>query len=239
MRQILFYTLIPAALSACAGNDVIVQRQTSMEGRLEQVMQTQIGGKEEIAGIGLQLKELKDQLAKRTAADEDVRNQLEDLQNRVKMLSLRLEQVETPAKQSTLIELVNRDETGSTQEATVQAEYMKAFGLFSANNYAAAADAFKAFIAHHPESEYAANARYWLAECSFSTERYQEAIATFTTVLDAKPSNNRAAEALLKIGLSWGHLGERDKAATALRAVVDNYPESEAAVKARQQLGTK
>lgn len=239
MRRIALFLLIPAALTACAGNDVIVQRQSSMEGRLEQIMQAQNNGKSELATLAVQIRELREQLAKQTAAAQEMQDRYEALQNRVKILSNRLEQVEAPRQPAT-IEVVNRDaETAAGREETVQAEYMKAFGLFSANNYGAAADAFNGFIASYPESEYAANARFWLGECYFSTGRYREAIEAFGKVLDAKPSADRAASALLKTGLAWKKLDEPLRSAAAFRTVVDKYPESEAATQARQQLGGK
>jgi tol-pal system protein YbgF len=239
VRRLPLLFLLPAALSACAGNDVIVQRQGSMEGRLEQMMQAQNSSKSEITGLSLQVKELRDQVAKHAAAENEARERNEALQSRLKMLTHRLEQLEAPARQPATIELVNRETGTAGREDSVQAEYMKAFGLFSTDNYAAAADAFSSFIADYPESEYAANARFWLGECYFSTGRYREAVDTFTKVLDSQPSARRAAEAMLRIGLSWQKLDDQIKSKAALRTVVEKYPESEAASQARQHLNQK
>jgi len=239
VRRLPLLFLIPTALSACAGTDVIVQRQSSMEGRLEQVMQAQNSSKNEITGLAVQIKELRDQLTKRAAAEHESQLQHEALQNRVKILAQRLEQVEVPARPAATIELVNGDAAPAGREDSVQAEYMQAFGLFSADNYAAAAEAFNAFIANHPEGEYAANARFWLGECYFSTGRYRESIDSFTKVLDMSPSAGRAADAMLRIGLSWQELDEPVKSSATLQAVVDKYPDSKAAVQARQHLNRK
>jgi tol-pal system protein YbgF len=239
VQRIALFFLIPAALTACAGNDVIVQRQSTMEGRLEQIMQAQNSSKSEITALSLQVRDLKEQLAKHAAVPHEARGEYDALQKRVAIIGQRLEQLESPARPSATIELVNREAAAAGREESVQAEYMKAFGLFSADNYAAAADAFNAFIANYPESEYAANARYWLGECYFSTGRYREAIAAFTKVLDTKPVAKRAAEATLKIGLAWQKLDEPVKSAAAFRTVVDSYPESDAAVQARRQLDSK
>lgn len=239
MRRLALFLLFPAVLTACTANDVIVQRQSSMEGRLEQIMQAQNSSKNEIAGLSAQIMGLKNQIAKQAAAEQEAQVRHDALQRRLTMVSQRLEQLDTTAKPPATIELVN-DEAGiAGREASVQSEYMKAFGLFSVDNYTAAIDAFSAFIAHYPESEYAANARYWLGECYFSTGRYREAVDTFTKVLDMKPSARRAAEAQLKIGLAWEKLDEPARSSAALQAVVDSYPESEAAMQARQQLDKK
>jgi len=230
--------LTVAALTGCAANDAFVQRQSSMEGRLEQIMQAQNSTKAELAEISLQLKELKSQVAKQAASENDAKPQYELLQERLRLLGNRLEQVEA-AKPSSVIELVNQESLPDGREESVQAAYMKAFGLFSANSFRAAADAFEAFIASYPESEYASNARYWLAECFYSEERYKEALASFTKVLESKPSEKRGSDAMFKIGLSWYKLNEREKGDLTLRELMEKYPGSEAALQAREELDRK
>jgi tol-pal system protein YbgF len=209
-----------------------------MEGRLEQIMQAQNSTKAELAEISLQLKELKSQVAKQAASANDAQSQHELLQERLRLLGNRLEQVEAP-RSSSVIELVNQESLPDGREESVQAAYMKAFGLFSANSFSAAAEAFEAFIASYPESEYASNARYWLAECFYSEARYKEALASFTKVLESKPSEKRGSDAMFKIGLSWYRLNEQEKGDLALRDLMEKYPQSEAALQAREQLEHK
>jgi tol-pal system protein YbgF len=230
--------LIAAALTGCAANDAFVQRQNSMEGRLEQIMQAQNSTKTELAEITLQLKELKGQVGKMAASEKDVRANTDQLQDRLDNLSKRVEQAEAP-RNSSVIELVNQDSPPEGREESVQAAYMKAFGLFSANSFRAAADAFEAFIASYPESEYASNARYWLAECYFSEERYKEAVASFEKVIESKPSEKRGSDAMLKAGLSWYKLNNPEKGDLTLRALIEKYPQSDAAVQANEQLNRK
>lgn len=230
--------LAAAALTGCAANDAFVQRQGSMEGRLEQIMQAQNSTKAELAELTLQLKELKSQVAKMAASEKDTRASNDLLQDRLSTLAKRLEQVEA-SKGSSVIELVNEDSPPDSREESVQAAYMKAFGLFSANSFRAAAEAFEAFITSYPESEYASNARYWLAECYFSEERYKEAVVSFTKVLESKPSEKRGSDAMLKTGLSLYKLNEQEKGDLALRALIEKYPRSEAALQAKEQLNHK
>ena len=230
--------LIAAALTGCAANDAFVQRQSSMEGRLEQIMQAQNSTKAELAALTLQLKDLQSQVGKMAASEKDTKSRNDLLQDRLSDLSKKLEQTEAP-KRSSVIELVNHDSPPESREESVQAAYMKAFGLFSANSFRAAADAFEAFIASYPESEYAANARYWLAECYFSGERYREAVVSFTKVLESNPSEKRGSDAMLKTGLSWYKLNDQEKGDLALRALIEKYPQSEAALQAREQLDRK
>jgi tol-pal system protein YbgF len=233
------YLLLAGTLTACAGNDYLVQRQGSMEGRLEQVMQAQNNARTEMSALAAQVLELKDLTSRQATTITEMQAANESLQMRVRMLTNRLEQLEPAARQSATIELVNQESTTEGRDESVQAAYMKAYGLFSANNYPAAAESFNSFIANYPESEYAANARYWLGECYFNDKRYKEAIDAFTKALDMKPSAGRSADALLKIGQAWHGLNEPAKGTAVLKSLIDKYPGSDAAQQAKKQLGTK
>ena len=239
MRRIFFMLFLFANLTGCAGNDLLVQRQSSMEGRLEQVMQAQNSAKSEIAAVAAQMQALKEQSSRQAAAEKELLARHELLQERLRIISSRLEQVESAAKQSATIELINQENIPEGREESVQAAYIKAFGLFSANNYTAAAEAFNSFIAAYPESEYAANARYWLGECYFSLGRYNEAIDSFSRALEMKPAPKRAADTMLKIGTAWYRLDNPSKGAAALHLLIEKYPGSEAAEMAGKQLDKK
>ena len=239
MRPISLLLFLFAGLTGCAANDLLVQRQSSMEGRLEQVMQAHNSAKADFAAVIAQMQGLKEQSARQAAAEKELLAKHEALQLRVNILTNRLAQVESTARQSATIELVNQESSTAGREESVQAAYMKAFGLFSANNYGAAAEAFDAFIAAYPESEYAANARYWLGECHFNEGRYREAIDSFARVQEMNPAPKRDAEAMLRIGLAWYRLDTPAKGAAALQRLIEKYPGSDAAVKAQRQLDEK
>jgi tol-pal system protein YbgF len=206
-----------------------------MEGRLEQIMQAQNSAKSEIAAVAAKVQAFQEQSARQAAFEKELLAKYELLENRLKIVSSRLLQLEPAERQSATIELVNQG-SAEGHEESVQAAYIKAFGLYSANSTSAAAEAFNAFIAAYPESEYAANARYWLGECYFSLGRYNEAIDSFSRVLEMNPVPKRAADTMLRIGTAWYRLDDPAKGAAALRLLRDKYPESEAADMAGKQL---
>jgi len=228
-------------MAGCAANDHLVQRQGSMEGRINQMMQAQNGTTAQLAEMTLQVRELKEQVARQSAAEKAVAADLAALQERVKLLSRRVERSENDgaAAQAARIELVNRENEAEGREERIQSAYMRAFGLFSANNYDAAAEAFASFIDTYPESEHAANARYWLGECHFAAGRYKPAIEAYAKVMEMKPADARGADAMLKTGLSWYGLKDREKGEATLRLLQQKYPGSEAAAKAAGKLGEK
>lgn len=238
MRLFPFMPVACLLLAGCAGSDYLVQRQGSMEGRINQIMQSQNGTMAQLAEMSLQIKELKEQVARQAAAEKIRAADHTALQEKVQMLSRRLERKEADAAspQVARIELVNNENQGESREEKVQSAYMMAFGLFSSNKYDAAAEAFTAFIDAYPESEYAANARYWLGECHFAAGRYKPAIDAFAKVL---PSDKRGADAMLKTGLAWYGLNEREKGQATLKALMEKFPGSGAAAKAAEKLEQK
>ena len=212
LRRIFFSLFLFAGFTGCAGNDLLVQRQSNLEGRLEQIMLSQNSAKADIASLAAQLQELRQQGSRQPVAERELLARYEEVQEKLKIIANRLIQLEYVAKQSATIELVNQESTPEGHEESVQAAYIKAFGLFSANNYREAAEAFSTFIASYPESEYAANARYWLGECYFSLGRYNEAIDSFSRVLEMNPLPKRVADTMLKIGSAWYRLDNPEKA---------------------------
>lgn len=238
VRFLPYLSLACLIMTGCAGGDLLVQRQGSMEGRINQMMQVQNGATSRIAEMSVQLKELKEQVARQAAAEKAATAEIAALQEKVTVLGHRLDRNEAEAmtRSTARIELVNEEPDGENREEKVQAAYMRAFGLFSADNYDAAAEAFAAFISSYPESEDAANARYWLGECHFAAGRFKQAIESFAKVLDTKPSPKRGAEAMLKTGLSWYGLNDREKGDATLRSLVEKYPGSEAAARASEKL---
>lgn len=226
-------------LTGCVGNDLLVQRQSSLEGRLEQVMLSENTIKADVATLSAQLQELRLQAARHTETEKNLHARYDDAQEKIRVLANRLTQLESVTRPPKTIELVNESSAPQGHDESVQAAYIKAFGLFSANNYREAAEAFTTFIAAYPESEYAANARFWLGECYFSLERYSEAIDSFSRTLEMNPLPKRAADAMLKIGFAWYRLNNAAKGAATLRLLLEKYPGSEAAEMAANQLDKK
>jgi tol-pal system protein YbgF len=229
VRQLLLFIVTVIMLTACAGGDRMVQRQTSMEGRIEQVMQAHNETLGQIA---------EDKLSRQTASEKGAETERQLLIEKLSVIAKRIERLEAdiPVQKAARIELVNRESAPATREEQAQAAYMRAFGLFSANNYRAAAEAFDAFTVNYPDSEYTANARYWLGECYFSEGRFKQAIDAFARVIAANPPAKRAPDALQRSGLSWYSLNEPEKGREALRTLIEKYPGSDAAARAKEQL---
>jgi len=123
-------------------------------------------------------------------------------------------------------------------------DYEAAFRLYRAGDYTAAVDRFQTFVQTHPNSDYADNALFWMGECHQKLGDFVLAAVTFERVYKEFPEGNkvpdalyRQAVALVEIGRQKGERAEYDSAAReVLQRILDQYPRSERADEARNQL---
>lgn len=117
-----------------------------------------------------------------------------------------------------------------------QEAYTQAFERLKAQRYEAAATAFKQFLADHPQSGYAANAQYWLAEAYYVMSDYPAALEAFERVVKQYPDSAKVADARLKIGFTQHALQRWDQARSTLSEVVAAYPNTTVARLAENRL---
>jgi len=114
--------------------------------------------------------------------------------------------------------------------------YQKAYDLLAAGRVAESQGAFAEFIRRFPQSDLADNAQYWIGEGFYSQKAFKEAREAFQGVLDHFPFGNKVPDALYKRALCEGELGDKAAEAKTLRDLVEQYPFSDASVKARDLL---
>ena len=112
---------------------------------------------------------------------------------------------------------------GTPTEAE-QASYDRAFRALREQRYADAAEGFSSFLDSHPQSAYAPNAQYWLAETYYVTRDFSTALRFFNELLERYPGSNKEGDALLKIGFSHFELRQWNEARAALEQVRSQHP---------------
>lgn len=97
---------------------------------------------------------------------------------------------------------------------------------------------FRDFLQVYPSSVHADDATYWMATCYVRQGDYRTAILRFDDVAARYPSGNRAPDALYQQGEALLRLGPtyRKAASKAFERVVNEYPDSEPAAKAKAKL---
>ncbi len=135
---------------------------------------------------------------------------------------------EPPSRASASAPSPPRDHEGALDPEAKRA-YDAALSLVNTKRCDQALDAFAAFLVKWPDHPYADNAMYWRGECYFARGDYVHASEQFEGAIKRFPVGNKTPDALLKLGMSRGRLGQTTKAKECFDRLARQYPESDAA----------
>ena len=124
----------------------------------------------------------------------------------------------------------------SDRDSGVAKDYKDAMSMYDEGRYAEAEQAFAAIVGSHPNHDYADNALYWQGEAAYDQAHYADALAAFTKVVEKYGGGAKAPDALLKIGLCYGRLGDAANARDVLTQLVAAYPRADASKIAKRKL---
>lgn len=111
--------------------------------------------------------------------------------------------------------------------------YDKAYNLYQKKQYAASEKAFDEFLAEYPQDVLAPNALYWKGETLYARAIYPQAIFSFKEVQTRYPKHPKTADSLLKTAMSYARLGDKENASLHYLVLIEDWPQSGAAQKAR------
>jgi tol-pal system protein YbgF len=115
-----------------------------------------------------------------------------------------------------------------------KAEFDTAMALLTRGQTMPASEAFRAFVAAHPDDERAPTALYWTGDIAYSTSKdYEGAARNFVELLKKYPMSARAPEGMLKLGLALLELGQMKEGCAALAALPAKYPAASPAIATR------
>jgi tol-pal system protein YbgF len=120
----------------------------------------------------------------------------------------------------------------------VKKDYELAFQALEKRDYRLAITRFKEFLKKHPKSNLADNAQYWIGESHYGLREFDQAIIEFDAVRRRYPQGEKVPAALLKQGFAFAELGEKLNARLLLQEVVEKFPDTPEAGKARLRLKT-
>lgn len=130
------------------------------------------------------------------------------------------------------------DSAGDVATSKELIAYQEALQAWRSDEKQACINGFREFLKDFPASPYADDAAYWMADCYFKQGDYRVAVLRFNDVVRVYPTGNKAADALYRQGESLLKLGPgfHDAARTVFKQVVKDYPDSDRAREAQQQL---
>ena len=179
-----------------------------------------------------QIEALRSDLARLRGQDEQMARQLAEAQRLQKDLAQaiedRLRKFE-PAK-------VTVDGREFVADPAEQRDYDAALALFRKGEFSAALAAFAEFNRRFPGSGYRPSALFWQGNSQYANRDYRGAIVTFRSLVSQSPDHARAPEAVLSIASSQIDLKDNAGARKTLDDLMKAYPQSEAALAARDRL---
>ena len=113
--------------------------------------------------------------------------------------------------------------------------YESAINIAKSKNYHEAMGELQTLLNTGIKDDYADNCHYWMGECSFQLKEYSQAIQHFQLVQGYKYSEKRD-DAQLMIAQSYERLGDRQKANTEYKKLVEMYPTSEYVKRAKARV---
>lgn len=196
-----------------SGEDSVQLRRSLLE------LQTQIEG-------------LRGEIARLNGQNEQLTRDLADVQRRQKDLVQgvddRLRKVE-PSQ----VSVDGREFIADPAEAR---DFEAALAIFRRGEFPAAQTAFAEFIKRYPQSGFKPTALFWLGNAQYANRDYRGAIGNFRALLAQAPDHPRAAEAVLSIANCQIELKDNAGARRTLDELIKAYPQSEAAVAAKERL---
>ena len=114
--------------------------------------------------------------------------------------------------------------------------YNKAMEAYQRDQYDEALHLFSDFIGRFPSSEIRDNAQFWKGECLYNLGRYDECIAEFETLRAQHPESAKVPYGMFNQAAAHLKLGQQERAFALLEDLVDNYPMTPAAARARSKL---
>lgn len=175
-----------------------------------------------------------------------------ELLDRIEVLNARIERLETgqavpaipPARQSSAAKPAavpttpptNPPAPASRRSTSPEELYRSAMEMYGRGQIDNARGAFQQVFDADPSGDLADNALFWIGESYYGSARYADAIAYFGRVEREYPGENKAPDAMLKLGMSHAKTGDLVLARQTFEALIERYPYSTAASAAKVEL---
>ncbi|MFL5260473.1 MAG: tol-pal system protein YbgF [Hyphomicrobiales bacterium] len=115
-----------------------------------------------------------------------------------------------------------------------EAVYERSYESLLRRQFGDAETGFRSFLQKHRDHSLAGNAQYWLGETYYVQGDYKGAAQAFLVAYRDFPKSRKAADSLLKLGLSLNRLGQKQQACAAYSQVDTQFPKATEARKRAQ-----
>lgn len=139
---------------------------------------------------------------------------------------MKTETREEQLKEEVLIEEPQEDmeQNPEIPQLSPQEVYNISYSDYLNGNYQMAIDGFTLYLEQFSDSPVADDAAYWIGECYFSQNKFEEAAVQFTELILNFPEGDKIPSAYLKKGISLMELGKKDEALSVFKLLISKYP---------------
>jgi len=98
--------------------------------------------------------------------------------------------------------------------------------LLEQNKYEESIRLFQEYIDRFPQGRLVTNAYYWQGEALILVPRLDQARDVFLRIINSYPEDPKAAAAMVKLGVVYQQMGDRERAEQTWRDIATRYPEN-------------
>ena len=214
------------------------QRLRELFGQLEELQSTSVRNNADLSQIQTQALQL---FANQSQLSLTVQILTEQLFTAHERLTVAYEQLAAAHEQLTVVHgqlSMVQDEMAKINEfAPVPEEkdlYTMAVGAYQQGNDIIAIEQFERMLHYYPTGQFNANARYWMSLSLLRQEEYQEAVTALAQILSLHSDSDLVPDSLLVMANALHLLGDEEQRRNILQKLIDDYPTTLAADKARQ-----
>ncbi len=163
------------------------------------------------------------QIAQQNIVIQQLRGELELLEHKIDTLNTQ--------KQAVIVNepIVNKSENDKQA-------YQKIYLMLEVGDDEQAINGFREFLALYPNSQFADDAQYWLAEAYYSKRDFISALVAYESFLERFTSSTKRAQVELKIGYCYHELQDFVQAKKIFTEVKNKYPNQSIARLASKKL---
>ncbi|MCD4755923.1 MAG: tol-pal system protein YbgF [Deltaproteobacteria bacterium] len=155
---------------------------------------------------------------------ENLKEQIENMREEVKLL-------QASTKVTKEVEQARKNAVQGAVDL-----YQQALDLIKQKKFKDAKKTLRTYIEKHPHGKRVANAYFWMGECEFNLQRFEESILEYQKVISRYPKSNKVPDSLLKQGIAFARLGDNESAKIVLNKLIKKYPKSPQVNIAKKQL---
>ncbi len=121
--------------------------------------------------------------------------------------------------------LENGDKNYTSEDFSIEDQnFHLAFNQYKKGFYLDAADSLAKFITDFPYSDRIVEAFYWLAECQYLSNNWEDAATAYLNSFSGAPLGKYSVKSLFGLGVSLGKLEKKEQACLTLREINLRYP---------------